>query len=121
MGRNGAHAEPGDLGPAFDAVVEELDRVRKECEACNQEIQRRNRELAATAAIAQATSTDQLDLKGTLERALEVVLEVTGLPAGWILLLPQVGGEPVLAGAARLPPDIVEGLSESRPPDCECK
>jgi signal transduction histidine kinase len=121
MGHNDAHVETGDLGHAFDAVVEELDRVRKECEAHSRELLQRNRELAATAAIAQATSTDQLDLDGTLERALEVVLEVTGLPAGWILLLPQVGGEPVLAGAARLPPDIVEGLSGFRPPDCECK
>jgi signal transduction histidine kinase len=121
MGQNDAHAEAGDLGYSFDAVVEELDRVRKECEAHSRELQRRNRELAATVAIAQATSTDQLDLEGTLERALEVVLEVTGLPAGWILLLPQVGGEPVLAGAARLPPDIVEGLAGFRPPDCECK
>jgi signal transduction histidine kinase len=121
MGQNDAHAEASDLGPAFDAVVEELDRVRKDCEAYNRELQRCNRELAAAAAIAQATSTEQLDLEGTLERALEVVLDVTGLPAGWILLLPQVGGEPVLAGAARLPPDIVEGLSGFRPPDCECK
>jgi signal transduction histidine kinase len=121
MGQNDTHAEAGDLGPAFDAVVEELDRVRKECEAHSRELQQRNRELAATAAIAQATSTDQLDLAGTLERALEVVLEVTGLPAGWILLLPQVGGEPVLAGSARLPQDIVEGLAGFRPPDCECK
>ena len=121
MGQNDAHAEAGDLGPAFDAVVEELDRAQKECEAYSRELQRRNRELAAAAAIAEATSTDQLDLEGTLERALEVVLDVTGLPAGWILLLPQVGGEPVFAGAARLPPDIVKGLSGFRPPDCECK
>ena len=90
IGQNDAHAEAGDLGHAFDAGVEELDRVRKECEAHSRELQQRNRELAATAAIAQATSTDQLDLDGMLERALEVVLEVTGLPAGWILLLPQI-------------------------------
>lgn len=86
--QNDAHTGASDLGPAFDAVVEELDRARKECEAYGRELQRRNRELAAAAAIAQATSTEQLDLEGMLERALEVVLDVTGLPAGWILLLP---------------------------------
>ena len=118
--RNDTHAEAGDLGRAFDAIALELDRVRKESEAYNHQLQRRNRELAAVAAVAQATSTGQLDLAGTLERALEVVLEVTGLPAGWILLLPQVGGEPVLTTTARLPQDIAEGLAGFRPPDCEC-
>ncbi len=51
---------------------------------------------------------------------MEVVLEVTGLPAGWILLLPEQGSEPVLATSARLPQDIVEGLAGFRPSDCEC-
>jgi signal transduction histidine kinase len=120
MDRNDAHPEAVNLGHAFDTLVAELDRVRKQCEAYSRELQQRNRELAATAAIAQATSTGQLDLDGTLERALEVVLDVTGLPAGWILLLPQVGGEPALASSAGLPQDIVEGLAGFRPPDCEC-
>jgi len=120
MERNNAHAGGGDLRHTFDGVVEELDKVRKESEATNRQLLKRNRELAATAAVAQATSTGQLDLDGTLERALEVVLEVTGLPAGWILLLPQVGGEPVLASSAGLSQDIVEGLAGFRPPDCEC-
>lgn len=120
MDGNNTHAEAGDLGQASHAIAEELDRVRKESEATNHQLQRRNRELAATTAVAQATSTGQLDLAGTLDRALEVVLEVTGLPAGWILLLPQVGGEPLLASAAGLSQDIVEGLAGFRPPDCEC-
>ena len=120
MGQNDTRAEVGNLGPAFNAVVEELDRVRKECEAHSRELVQRNRELAATAAVAQATSTGQLDLEGTLAQALEVVLDVTGLPAGWILILPQIGGEPVLAGSARLPQEIAQGLARFRPPDCEC-
>jgi signal transduction histidine kinase len=120
MGQNDANARAGDLGPTFNAILEELDVVRKESEAANRQLQRRNRELAATAAVAQATSSGQLDLDGTLARALEVVLDVTGLPAGWILLLPQVGGEPVLASSARLPREITQGLARFRPPDCEC-
>jgi signal transduction histidine kinase len=120
MDRNHAHAEGPDPGHAFDAIMEELDRLRKESEAANLQLQRCTRELAATAEVAQATSSGQLDLAGTLERALEVVLEVTGLPAGWVLLLPQGGTESVLASSARLPQDVVEGLARFRPPDCEC-
>jgi signal transduction histidine kinase len=120
MDGNHAQARAGDPGPAVDDLAEELDRIRKESEATTRQLQQRNRELAAAAAVAEASSTGQLDLAGTLERALEVVLEVTGLPAGWILLLPEVGSEPVLAGSARLTPDIVEGLAGFRPPDCEC-
>jgi hypothetical protein len=118
--RNGTHAEAGDLARAPDARAVGLDRVQKESETCNHQLQRRNRELAAVVAVAQATSTGQLDLAGTLERALEVVLEVTGLPAGWILLLPQAGGELVLVSSAGLAQDIVEGLARFRPPDWEC-
>jgi signal transduction histidine kinase len=118
----GSHtrAEAGDGGQPFQAILEELDRVRKESEATNLQLQRRNRELAAVSAVSQATSTRILDLAGTLERALEVVLEITGLSAGWILLLPQVGSEPVLSSSAGLTQDIVEGLAGFRPPDCEC-
>jgi signal transduction histidine kinase len=118
--RNDTHVETGDLAQAFDAVVQELDRVRAESDAFSRQLKQRNWELAATAAVAQAISTSQLGLNETLEQALEVVLEVTGLPAGWILLLPQVGGEPVLASSAGLPQDIVVGLARFRPPDCEC-
>jgi signal transduction histidine kinase len=61
-----------------------------------------------------------LDLAGTLDQALEVVLEVTGLLAGWILLLPPAGGEPALASSARIPQDILKGMDTFRPPDCRC-
>jgi hypothetical protein len=49
-----------------------------------------------------------LDLAGTLERTLQVILEVTGLPAAWVMLLPEGGGEPVLASSAGLPPEVAE-------------
>jgi signal transduction histidine kinase len=78
MDRNDAHPEVGNLGHAFDAIVQELDRFRKDCEAYNLQLQQRNRELAATAAIAQATSTGQLDLDGRLERALEAEADSSG-------------------------------------------
>jgi signal transduction histidine kinase len=115
------HAEAGDLGHAFEAAMAELDRVRKESETYNRQLLQRNRELAAIAAVAQVTSSGRLDLAGTLEQALKVVLEVTGLPAGWVLLLPPGGGEPVVASSAGLSQDIAEALSRFRSPECECR
>jgi signal transduction histidine kinase len=113
-------AEVGDLVHAFDAAMAELDRVRKESETHNRQLLQRNRELAAIAAVAQVTSTGRLDLAGMLEQALKVVLEVTGLPAGWVLLLPPGGGEPVVASSAGLSQDIAEALARFRSPECEC-
>ena len=110
----------GDLGHAFDALAAELDKVRRDSEAYNRQLLRRNRELAATAAVAQAISTEQLDLAGTLERTLQVILEVTGLRAGWVMLLPKDGGEPVLASSVGLPHEVVEKQAGFRSPECEC-
>jgi signal transduction histidine kinase len=120
MDRNDAYLEAADLRRAFDALVQELDRVREKSAVTNRLLLQRNRELAAVAAVAQATSTGQLELTRMLERALEVVLEVTGFPAGWIQILPQVGGEPVLVSSAGLPQVIAEALARFRPLDCQC-
>jgi len=121
MDRTDTRAGTGELGHAFDAIVAELEKVRKVSETYNRQLLQRNRELAATAAVAQATSAERLDLTGTLEQALQVVLEVTGLSAGWIMLLPEGGGEPVLASSAGLTPDIVEQQAAFRSPECECQ
>ena len=118
--RNGSHAQAGDLGQAFDAAMAELAKVREESEAYNRQLLQRNRELAATVAIAEATSTGRLDLASTLERALAVVLEVTGLPAGWVMLLPREGAEPVLVSSAGLPRGIAEQQAGFRSPECDC-
>lgn len=112
--------EANGLGRSFDALVAELDRVRRESETYNRQLLRRNRELAAAAAIAQATSTGQLDLAGTLGQALKVVLEVTGLPAGWVMLLPDGGDEPIMASSAGLTQDVAERQATFRSPECEC-
>jgi signal transduction histidine kinase len=120
MERNDTRAETADLASAFDALAAELAQVRRESEATNRQLVQRNRELAAAAAVAEATSNRQLDLAGTLERALEVVLEVTGLPAGWILLSPEEGSEPLMSSSAGLPRHVAEALARFRSPECEC-
>jgi len=120
LDRDQIQAEADDLERAFDATLRELERVGRESEATRSQLLQRNRELAAIAAVAQATSSGQLDLAGTLDRALQVVLEVTGLPAGWVLLLPEDGVEAVLADSAGLPGDLAEKLAGFRSPQCEC-
>ena len=120
MDRDATDPVAGDLRHAFDAIAAELDKVRRDSEAYNRQLLQRNRELAATAAVAQAISTEQLDLAGTLERTLQVILEVTGLRAGWVMLLPEGGGEPVLASSAGLPPEVAEKQAVFRSPECEC-
>ena len=79
MDRDATDPVAGDLRHAFDTIVAELDKVRRDSETYNRQLLQRNRELAATAAVAQAISTEQVDLVGMLERTLQVILEVTGL------------------------------------------
>jgi len=121
MDRKDTHMGAGELKQAFDAIATELEKVRKVSEAYNRQLLQRNRELAATAAVAQATSAERLDLAGTLEQALQAVLEVTSLSAGWIMLLPEGGGEPALASSVGLPPDIAKNQAALRSPECECQ
>lgn len=118
--RDGAGAEADDLVRALEVALKELDRIRQESQAAHGQLVQRNRELAAIAAVAQATSSGQLDLSATLERALQVVLEVTGMPAGWVLLLPEDGAEPVLTHSAGLSRELAEKLAEFRSPECVC-
>ncbi|HFD40018.1 MAG TPA: HAMP domain-containing protein [Anaerolineae bacterium] len=115
-----ADDEIGHLGDSFNVMVEELALAQKESEAYNRQLLRRNRELAATAAVAQAVSSGQLDLAGTLDRALRVVLEVTGLQAGWIMLLTEDGRRASLSSWIGLPREIAQRDTEFRFPDCEC-
>ncbi|RPI48916.1 MAG: GAF domain-containing sensor histidine kinase, partial [Chloroflexi bacterium] len=51
----------------------------------------------------------------------QVILEVTGVPAGWIHLLPEAGGGPVMASSAGLSQEVAEALARYRSPECECR
>lgn len=120
MERDATDPVAGDLRHAFDAIAAELDKVRRDSEVYNRQLLQRNRELAATAAVAQVISTEQVDLVGMLERTLQIILEVAGLPVGWVMLLPEGGGEPVLASSVCLPPEVAKKQAVFRSSECEC-
>ena len=111
---------PGGLEPSYDSIVADLDQARREGEATDRQLLQRKRELAASAAIAEATSMGRLDLTHTLERALQVILDLTGLPAGWIMLVPEDGGDPVMTGSVGLPPDVAKKQAAFRSSECQC-
>jgi len=120
MGSSQTPAEAEGPGNTPDDAIAELDTLRRERVALERQLLQRTRELGATEAIAQAISTGQLDLAETLARALQVILDLIGLPAAWISLLPEEAEEPVLISSAGLPQEIVEKQSSFRFPDCEC-
>jgi len=115
-----ADDEIGELGSSFNVMVEELALAQEESEAYNRELLRRHRELAATAAVAQAVSSGQLDLVGTLDRALRVVLEVTDLQVGWIILLAEDSRTASLSSWAGLPREIAHQEAAFPFPACKC-
>jgi len=85
-----ANDELGALGASFNTMIDDLAQAQREQKAYEAQLLRRNRELSALNAVAQAVSGSR-ELKEVLEHALAAVLEVTGLRAGWICLLDDGG------------------------------
>ena len=112
--------EIGLLAGSFNAMVDELSQALEHAETSNSQLLQRHRELAATAAVAQAVSSRRLDLPGTLEQALSVALDVTGMEVGWIMLLSEDGQRSSVGGYLGLPRDIIRKESAFRFPLCEC-
>ncbi|HID63473.1 MAG TPA: HAMP domain-containing protein, partial [Anaerolineae bacterium] len=96
-----AEDEIGQLEASFNAMVDDLARARQQTEAYNRRLLRRNRELSALNAVAQAVS-GPLSLGEALERALEQVLSVVDSDAGWICLLGEDGACRAFAGMRNL-------------------
>ncbi len=71
--------EIGQLATAFNRMTAELDQTQRA-------MLRRNRELAALNAVANAVNAPA-PLAETLERSLRALLDTLDLPAGWIFLL----------------------------------
>ncbi len=111
----------GDPGQLPGSLAEGLERSREQCEVYDRGLLQRNRELAAVAAIAESISAGEMDLAAMLERALQVVLDVTGLPAGWILLLSEEDGRVVTVRSSGLSQDSAAAVARFRAADCECR
>ncbi len=115
-----ADDEIGLLSDAFNHMVDDLAAAQAESEAYNQELLRRNRELAVLNAVAEAVS-GPLALEPLLERALERVLDLLDLEAGWVMLADSsANGQAELAGAVGMPQGLA--LLETRAgfPACPC-
>ena len=112
--------ELGTLSGSINAMVDELARALEESKHANSQLLQRHRELAAVAAVARAVSNAQLDLQSTLQRALQVVLDLTGMDAGWIMLLSPDGKAVSTGGCVGIPGEIANLESGFRFPNCEC-
>lgn len=115
-----ADDEIGTLSDAFNHMVSDLAAAQAESEAYNQELLRRNRELAVLNAVAEAVS-GPLALDSLLERALERVLGLLDLEAGWVMLINGAdSAEAELAGAVGMSHDVALLESEAGFPNCRC-
>ena len=88
-----------------------------ERKAREDEIQRRNRELAALNAVS-AVMSGPGDVDAMLQRALEQALVALELPAGWVFIANGAGTPPQLAAMTGLP-DLKDGLHAGFP-GCDC-
>ncbi len=82
--------EVGRVGAAFNSMAADLDRSRRGLEAAHEQLVRQNVELAALNAVASVVGRS-LDVRQVREGALEKVLELMELPAGWVLLPSEEG------------------------------
>ena len=95
--------EIGKLSSAFNRMTAELDQSQRA-------MLRRNRELAALNAVANAVNTPA-SLTDTLDRALRALLADLGLPAGWVMLRARNAEHIELASWVGLPREL--GLREA--------
>lgn len=79
--------------------------AESEATAERERLLRRNRELSILNAIAEGLNR-AVDLGEALRSALALVADLLDLRAGWVWLLDEQSGEPVLAAAQHLPPAL---------------
>ncbi len=108
-----AKDEIGELGSTFNAMIESLSRSRAELEASNDQLRRRNRELAALFELAQManryTTTGRI-----MEYGLEQVLAISGAEAGMMVLL-NSSAERVVSAHRNMPPELLDTTSAASP------
>lgn len=81
-----ARDEIGELGNTFNAMIESLAGSRQALEISNEQLRRRNHELAVLYELAHMAS-QQLDAEQILRHGLNITLSLSGLSAGRIMLL----------------------------------
>jgi signal transduction histidine kinase/HAMP domain-containing protein len=104
--------EIGKLSTAFNRMTSELDQSQRA-------MRRRNRELAALNAVANAVNTPA-PLAETLERALRALLAELGLPVGWVFLLDRQNTQIQLTTWQGLPWEIGEREIATAFHGCPC-
>ncbi len=115
-----AEDEVGRLSAAFNVMTEALARSRGEIEGFNRQLLRRNEELSALNAIA-LTVSHSLELGEILDGALDKVLEVMKLKAGWVFLEDSGEGRLVLAGYRGLSAAFAREEAEKELGNCICR
>lgn len=81
-----AEDEIGQLQTSFNTMVERLEQSRREMEAYNESLRRRNRELSALYAISRVVA-GPLELEETLGRALEQAIDIARASGGWVCMV----------------------------------
>ncbi len=113
--------EVGRLGIAFNSMTKSLAESRSESEAFQQELMRRNRELAALNAIATEVSGAQ-QLDDIIHRSLSKVLEAVGLMnAGWVSILSEDGQWATLICQDGLSTVTVQKVTRVKLSSCACQ
>lgn len=83
-----ADDEIGHLQHAFNAMVERLEQSRREMEAFNQDLLRRNRELSTLYRVSRILA-GPTDMERALEDVLKETASVLGAEGGWVCLTGQ--------------------------------
>ena len=102
-----ADDEIGELGSAFNAMIESLERSRGELEDSNEELRRRNMELGILYELAGAACLPR-SMEEISNIGLDEVLKIPGVDAGKLVLLDQSTGELTLIAHRNIPPEVLQ-------------
>lgn len=101
-----AKDEIGELGQAFNAMIESLARSRRELETFNEQLHQRYRELAVLYEIA-GMASQSLNAERILNDGLEKILEIAEAEAGAVTLLDEVDDRLTLRAQRNMPPALL--------------
>lgn len=101
-----AKDEIGELGQAFNAMIESLARSRRDLETFNEQLHQRYRELAVLYEIA-GMASQSLNAERILNDGLEKILEIAEAEAGAVTLLDEVDDRLTLRAQRNMPPALL--------------